>query len=174
MKKILLLLLLSVCLLPAFSQSSGGDTEILTQINITRSADADYIDADVNDADPERLPFFPFWWPLYRWVISSGSNGHYYVDCYGLGVRLCLPIFDDFSFRGLPNETVEKTMEELVSESDERAGKEEFRGSVSRKIAAADGQSVFLFQMNWDYDPKNPRNGKAEIIISRTSNFGLK
>jgi len=175
MKKFFLLSLLSVFLLSAFSQSAGVHTEILTQFTIIRSADAD-ADAD-DDMDIERYPYLPNnWLFFYRWVLTEPLPfGGFVVKCTGWGPFMCLAVpYNFIIIRGISNETVEKTIEEIIFESGKRAENEEYTGTISKKIATADGQSFLLFQMNWDYDPNNIRNGKAEVIISQTKDFGLR
>jgi hypothetical protein len=169
MKKIFLLSLLSVFLLSTFSQNYEVKPEILTQIQIVKSADL-----DDDDLGQELLPGGLWWWHLYKWVTYEIHQWGFVVRCYGFGPLLCM----QFNLRGLindlPEETSERTVQELISESGERALKGEYRGSSSKKIVPMDGKFYIFFQINWDYDPKNIRNGNAEIIISKIANFGLK
>ena len=72
-------------------------------------------------------------------------------------------------------EAMETTYQNLVTTSEEQAANGVYRGSVTKKIAMSGVKNdYFLFQMNWDYDPENPYNGQAEIIISKTNNFGIR
>jgi hypothetical protein len=168
-KKIFLLSLLSVFLLPAFSQNSGDNIEILAQITINRSADADEIGWEL-----EQINRFPMWIPLYRWVTTDPFPNGYAVDCSGMGLNFCMPKLPPVFYRGVPNETVENAIEEMITDSGEQIKNGEYRGTISRKIVAADGQSFLLFQMNWESDPKNIRNGRTEIIISKINDFGVR
>jgi hypothetical protein len=171
MKKIFLLSILSVSFLSAFCQNSIGDTEIINKINIIKSID----DSEIPD-DPLLRP-----WPMYYRTILLNPFGGF--ACLGWGTNCCFPDFRDILgplyYRGMPTDVIEKTCETIVEESDERIGKGEYTGSLTRKIAYPDPQSdgkqsFILLQMNWDNDPEKPYNGKAEIIISKTDNFGLK
>ena len=171
MKKIFLLSLLGVFFLSAFCQLSDGTTEILTKISITKQIDDSELPPD----------FMPYSWNLYSYVIYDPFGGG--VNCFGWGGRLCIPRFDklynSLYYRGMPTDAIVKTGETLVEESDALVAKGEYKGSLTKKIAYPDPQfggkqSFILLQMNWDNDPKKPYNGKAEIIISKTDNFGLK
>jgi hypothetical protein len=169
MKKIFLLSLLSVFFLTAFSQISGENTEILTKISINRSADA----AEIEQGG-ERFPWFPWWWPFYRWVRTEPYPGGIRVTCEGIGFMWCFPQSGYLVFRGISNEVVENTIEEMISDIGEQAENGESIGTITKKIATADGQSFLLFLMNWENDPKNNYNGRAEIIISKTNDFGVR
>ncbi|MDR2972793.1 MAG: hypothetical protein LBU83_12855 [Bacteroidales bacterium] len=172
MKKILLLTLLSVFFLSAYCQNSVGSTEIITKINIIRSAE--------DDGDIENGWWFLFWKNV---ATIHTPEGGVFIVCSGWGWKLCLPPirdhFEDSYCRGISVEALEKTCETVVLESDERALDGEYRGSITKKIALEDKDtpnrvSYILFQMNWNYDPSNIRNGTAEIIISKTSDFGIR
>jgi len=170
MKKIFLLSLLFTFLLSAFSQNFEGKTEILYQINITKTADA-----DEEEFNPERLPGWSWfwWWNNYRWVIWDPFpwGGENY--CIGLGPNTCFKLKFRSEIRGISEEVTENTLQELFYESGERALNEEFKGTASRKIVSNEDKSLILFQIKWDYDPKNIRTGKAEITISKTTTLGI-
>jgi len=189
MKKIFLLSLLSVFFLSAFCQITGTTefkNEIISKINIIRSAD------EANDDDyrifesyggqgPDLAPSWPRWWFLYKVVRSYPTPDGYIVECFGNGWRFCMRPFKDIfaSFRGLPQEipieAMEATYQNLIADSEEQAANGVYKGSITKKIASTNAQiGYLLFQMNWDYDPENPYNGKAEIIISKTNNFGIR
>jgi hypothetical protein len=169
MKKIFLLSLLSVLLLPAFSQISGG-TEILEKINIYKSIDPSEFDGNE--------PQFGFWLFFYKQVISEPRpGGGMKVYCSGCGWKMCIPKLR-MSIEGVDNEFITNTCEDITKESEERIFKGELGGSISSKIAFSDplnnGKiSYLLFQITWKHDPNHPYNGQAEIIISKTTNFGL-
>ena len=181
MKKIFLLTLLSVFLLSAFSQTLPGGPEIITKINITKTAEFD----DEDDGE-FRLPDHGWWIFFWRTVITIPTpDGGYIVQCYGRGWRICIirpervmSLMDWCMQRGIDRELVERSYESLYDESDERIANGEYRGSISKKIAFQGDQNgaretYLLFQMNWEHNPRNPRNGKAEIIISTTNKLGF-
>ena len=177
MKKIFLLSLLSVFFLSAFSQVAIGDAEIITKININRSS------PELGQSSYEgNLGGETGWW-IFFWntVISSSTpEGGVSLQCSGWGWKFCTPKFDRMNcpVQGVSSEAVEKTCENIVTESDELAAHGEYKGSITKKVAYNDPQAngrvaYLIYQMNWDYDPSNPRNGKAEIIISKTKNLGI-
>ena len=178
MKKIFLLSLLSVFFLSAFSQVIDGNAEIITKINIIRSSDEVSITND-EPSGPETGLWLFFW----RTVNTTHTpDGGVTVMCSGWGLRLCVPKMKSTSLsgtiRGVSTDAVEKTCENIVTESDDRASQGEYKGSLTKKMAFNDPlngkTSYFIYQMNWDYDPKNPRNGTAEIIITKVDNLGIK
>ena len=171
MKKIFLLSLLSVLFLSAFCQFSDGRTEIITKINITK-----YID-DSEISEDSQISFMPL---RYNYVIQDPIGT---ILCYGRGWRLCFPRLDNIcsllEYRGISTDVIEKTCENIVEESDALVVNGEYKGSLTKKIAFSNPQfggkqSFILLQMNWDNDAKKPYNGKAEIIISQTNDFGLR
>jgi len=184
MKKIFLLSLLSVLFLSAFCQVSAGSTEVLTKINITRSIDIE----EMNEIGFGNEQIEPIWWFFYRNIVVEPSpDGGITIQCNGFGWKICmLPLKNIFRLifkRGLVSEamteTMESTCQNLVEDSDEQAANGVYRGTITKKIAFSDPEingrnSYLLFQMNWDYDPQSPSNGTAEIIISKTNNFGLR
>jgi len=188
MKKIFLLSLLSVFFLSAFCQiinTREPQTEIITKINIIRSAD------DARDnifrttegyEDPgDNIISWPKWWFLYREVRTRPIIDGCTIECIGFGWKWCMIRLRDIfnANRGLPQnvtpEVLETTCETLAAESEEQAANGVYRGSISKKLAISGTQTEYiLFQMNWNYDPENPYNGQAEIIISKTNNFGIR
>ena len=172
MKKKILLSLLSVLLLSAFSQHSVGSTEILTKINIYKISGDD----NENLVECSSIEMFP-WWPLYKYVRTEPYGSSLYnVFCEGFGFRTCSVPYIDFlpSFRGIALEVVESTCNNLIEESNEWVANGVYQGSISKKIAVAGSRTeYFLFQMNWNNDPKNLRNGTAEFSISKTINLGF-
>ena len=175
MKKIFLLSLLSVFFLSAFSQVIGGNAEIITKINIIRSSDDDVPNISEETTIPETGLWIFFW---KRVSTKHGPDGEVTVTCYGWGLKLCVPNMKNSSIRGISTDAVEKTCEDIVTESDDRASQGEYKGSLTKKIAFNDPSggktSYLIYQMNWDYDPQNPRNGTAEIIITKVDNLGIK
>ena len=178
MKKIFLLSLLSVFFLSAFSQIVSGDAEIISKINIIRSSDGSEITSELGNQSHE-LGFWIFFWNSVTTIYSD--DGSVTVLCSGWGMRICAPRLKGHSSssRGISSEAMEQTCEDIVADSDARASQGEYKGSLTRKTAfndpLANGRIAYLiYQMNWDYDPRNPRNGKAEIIISKTYNLGIK
>jgi len=173
MKKIILLSLLSVFFLSAFCQTTHGSTEIITKINITKSAVEDFGDSEIDQG---------FWILFWRTVTSFvDDDGGVWIYCCGWGWKICQPAKEHYSHnnRGLDAKMLETTCEDMIAESDERVINGEYNGSITKKIAYSDPSSnsrisYILFQMDWDYERGNPRNGRAEIIISRTSDFGLR
>ena len=184
MKKIFLLSLLSVLILSAFSQISSSNIEILAKINITRIAE-DAIDedgADDNFDDLYLAPWWPRWWFLYKEVRTEVFPGGAIVYCLGNGWHWCSirlrDVINVSSVRGVDSETIDATYQDMIEKSEEQAAGGEYQGSITKKIAYPDPdrdgkESYLLFQMKWDYDPINPYNGKAEIIISKTDNLGF-
>ena len=174
MKKIFLLSLLSILLLSTFSQISGNSPEILANINITM------ID-DVNDNADERGPFFPWEMFLYRYILTEYYAGGWYIVCSGFGPYVCfsLPLESlNFNIRGVAMETIENTYQEMIETIKQQVANREYQGSITRKCAYPDPErghltSYILFQMHWDNDPKNPRNGKAKITISKTNDLTM-
>jgi len=171
MKKIFLLSLLSVFFLSAFCQNSNGATEVLAKINITKFIDDSELPSD----------FKPYRWNFYRFIISDPMGPG--ISCTGYGRLLCLPMTDIknslSSHRGMPTDAIEKTCENMFEESDALVANGGYKGSLTKKIAFTDAQSIsrqsyILLQMNWDNDPKKPYNGKVEIIVSKTDNLGIK
>ena len=179
MKKIFLLSLLSVFFLSAFSQVIDGNAEVITKINIIRSSeDISPISNDVN-LKPETGIWIFFWGNV---TTYHNPDGGVTVMCSGWGLKLCVPKMKGShisSNRGISEDAVEKTCEDIVTESDDLVSHGECKGSVTKKIAFSDPQangrtSYLIYQMNWDYDAKNPRNGTAEIIITKVNNLGIK
>jgi len=172
MKKIFLLSLLSVFFLSVFCQNTDGSTEIINKINITK-----YID----DSEIPVESMYYIWPPFYYKYISYDPYGG--VRCTGYGPMRCIFVLKDvlsaFNYRNLPIDAMEKTCETFVEESNELITNGEYKGSLSKKIAFPDPQlggklSFILLQMSWDNDPQKPYNGKAEIIISKTNDFGIR
>lgn len=174
MKKNFLLSLLSILSLSAFSQISVENPEVLVRIDIT-------MNDDTNDDSIERIPNYPWWLFRYRNVLTEYYPGGVNISCTGFGLFMCFPFFQDianFSIRGLAIETLEATYKDMIETSRALAANGEFYGSVTRKLAYQDQErgnllSYILFQINWDNEPYNPLNGKAKIIISKTTNFGM-
>jgi len=166
MKKIFLFTLLSVLFSTTFCQTSTSGTEIITRITINKNID------EKEFQDIERLS--GFYWNLYKWVISDVLPGGQSVKCYGLGIASCFVFFEvPINFRGISPEAAQSTCNNLIQESDERVLNGEYRGSLTRKVEISETQSFILYQINWNYDPEKPYNGNAEIIISKTDNFGF-
>jgi len=174
MKKIFLLSLLSVLLLSAFSQSHGSNSEILSKI---------YFSASMDDDEATQAFERGIWILFYRTVITEVlPDGGIRVTCNGWGLRTCLPhkknLQRAFSQLSIGVDQIEQILEELIKESNDLVNRGEYRGSISKKIAVSNSQVggrdyYLLFLMNWNNDPKKPYNGEAEIIISKTTNFGL-
>jgi len=171
MKKIILLSLFSVFCLSAFCQLSYGGTEILAKFNITK-----YIDEKEIPDDPYFLP-----WLFHYDRISTDFSGN--LICIGIGRMPCLvnihTLLHSNHFRDLPTDLIEASYENITEESDALVAQGLFKGSLTKKIAIPETQSggkqsFILLQMNWDYDPQKPYNGKAEIIISKTNDFELR
>jgi len=170
MKKIILLTLLSVFFLSAFCQTPVN-SEIITKINITRNID-----------DTEEVPEIErgFWIFFYNSVHTEYlPEGGVVVACFGWGLKMCLPSRGTIvTLHEQYGTIMEQTCTDILSESDSRLADGEIRGSISRKVSIPRGlalgnDSYLLFQMNWENDPQKPYNGRAEIIISKISNFGL-
>jgi hypothetical protein len=162
MKKIFLLSLLSVLFLSAFSQLLPGTPEIITTISITKSIPDDEID-HLQCFSWNILRMF-----FYRDVkLEPTGNGGYNVYCSGFGTRMCSSIFYEFLIRGVAPEIVGNICDRIIGESEECIANGEYKGTISRKIASQDNQSIFVFTIHWDNDPTKPYNGKAEIIISK-------
>ncbi|MCL2289462.1 MAG: hypothetical protein FWC34_01975 [Bacteroidetes bacterium] len=184
MKKIFLLSLLSVFFLSAFCQFSSNNTEVLAKIDVTRTINAfEYLEMNEVGESPELG--YPSWWFLYKTVKTEPKpgGGGFTLICNGKGWKLCFPNFkilwQTIWIRGIAQETIERTCENLVTESEELAANGVYVGSTTKKIAffdpeAGNREAYLLFQMNWNYNPENPYNGTAEIIISKTNKFGLR
>ena len=174
MKKIYLLSLISILLTPAFSQISIEKPEILATVDIT-------MNDDIVDDPIERLPHKPWWLFLYRNVVTEWYPEGTSVTCGGFGIYICFPTFSEFmkiNIRGIASETLETTYKEMIEASKEQAANGEFQGSITRKLAYPDPErahstSYILFQMYWNNEPDNPRNGKAKIIISKKNDFTI-
>jgi hypothetical protein len=182
MKKIFLLSLLSVLLLSAFPQSLTNGTEVLAKISVVTNDDDPSDPSDLST--PSRAPHG--WWIFFwKYVTTSPTpDGGIMLTCSGRGWKICILPFRDVApleawcvKNGIEIESVEKAYESLFEEASDRAGDGEYRGSVTKKIAfqnRLDGRETYLlFLMNWECDPKNPRNSKAEITISTTDRFGF-
>jgi len=171
MKKIFLLTLLSVFILSAYSQYTSTNPEIITKINIIKSAEDDEIPASY-----ERGWFIFF----YKEVKTIPSQYGLIVTCKGWGWKICYHrnAVAYILLRGIAPELVEATCEDLVSESEERIIDGAFQGSITRKIALRDdhnggNSTYFLFKIDWDHDSENIRNGTAEITISKVTSLGF-
>jgi hypothetical protein len=181
MKKIFLLSLLSVLFLSAFSQTIiSNSSEVLATISIHRSA-ADDDNGDVG-GDVVLVPWWPKWWFLYREVTTNVYPGGMSINCIGMGWKLCIPKLSDLFQHiliGVDPESMDAICQEMIETSNEQVENRGYQGSISRKLAFSDQArsnnqfSYLLFQMNWNYDLENPRNGKAEITISKTDNLGF-
>ena len=183
MKKIFLLSLLSVFFLSAFSQTQStiGNAEIITKINIDRNSDD--IEA-ISSATIEEPGNINGWWIFFwRTVKQTPTESGFMLECSGWGLKCCFPRLKAFStgnsIRGISTEAIDQICEDLVLESNSRAVQGECKGSLTKKIAFNDPEtggriSYLIYQMDWNYDPKNPRNGKAEITIFKTKNLGIK
>jgi len=188
MKKIFLLTLLSVFFLSAFCQTTISNTEVLTKISIIRSEKDIPLDTrDIRQANefielPEGYDAgfsWPSWWPLYKTVtVQPLPGGGYKMICTGNGWKLCFPplrYLINWPHRGVAPETMETVCTGLVAESEEQVARGVYTGSLTKKLAAPNlKDGYFLFKMDWNYDPQNPRNGQAEITISITNDFGLR
>jgi len=182
LKKIFLFTLISVFFLSAFSQVSNK-TEILGIVNIDRSANPiggiGHEIGGIIDEPDNGLFGFPSWWLLYRVVRTELGPGWMNVTCLGNGFRMCIPLLSEVlsilkNIRGIEQEVVTSSFQKILEESEELASTGTYQGSLTKKIAIeGDKINFLLFQMNWNYDPKNPYNGQAEIIISKTDNFGF-
>ena len=179
MKKIFLLSLLSVLFLSAFCQVSVGNAEVITKITIVKHID----DAEiVADGVPHGSDIEYGWWIFFYRTVTTQKlpDGTYILTCSGIGWRICfIRLRDRGESVDAVTEVMDTTCENLITESDAQIARGVFKGSVTRKIAyrdpaAGNKESYLLFQMNWDNDPEKPYNGKAEITISKTDNFGLK
>ena len=175
MKKIFLLSLISVLFLSAFSQIASNDSEILAQISITTSADAD------DEADIELFPWWPRWWFLYKEVYTEVIPGSASIRCEGYGWKMCILKLSAILKRdisGIEMETLESLYQKMIETRNEMAEMGENSGELTRKIAYSDPErngatSYILIQMNWINKPENPRSGKAEILISKTNRLGF-
>jgi hypothetical protein len=166
MKKLFLLSILCVLFSTSFSQINGN-YEILTKISITKNADA-YDE----DEGGERLPYYPYFG--YRQVMFvTYPSGYIAIECLGQGFLWCFGSLKTLSVRGLATEIIETTCSSLIEDSERVSLGGEFRGSLSRKIVIEGTPFYFLFQINWDYNPDNPRNGQAEITIYKIENLGM-
>ena len=181
LKKIFLLTLISVSFLSAFSQISS-ETEILARISIDRSVNLDEpIIGEGGFSIGDDIQFdihWPWWWLLYREVRTEGGPGSMMVTCYGFGWKACIPYWSEvwgmIKNRGIQAEVAQATFENIFTESEELAANGVYTGSLSKKIAiTGDRINYILMQLNWNYDPRNPYNGQAEIIISKTNNLGF-
>ena len=167
MKKIFLLTLLNVFFLSAFCQRVASNTEIITVITLEK-----YIPDD--EIEKANFPWQMLRAFFYRDVRTVPSpDGGVVVYCSGWGFKTCMPSFDLLLFRGVSSETIENTCSILIQESETCVVNGTFKGTLSKKITAPTLQNYWLFTINWNYDPKNHYNGKAEIIISKTDDFGL-
>jgi len=180
MKKIFLLSLLSVFFLSAFSQVIDGDAELITKINITRCSE------ELGELSPGEeslggeLGIWFFFWKNVSTIYNP--DGSVTVDCSGWGFKLCTPRMrggHSSTIRGVSVEVLDRTCEDVITESDNRISQGEYKGSFTKKIAYSDPMnggklSFLIYQMNWEYDPKNPRNGTAEIFVFKTNNLGIK
>jgi len=189
MKKIFLLSLLSVLFLSAFSQILSSSPEVLAHISISRSADVtltstDDFSTEIGHDEFAQEGWWPRWWFLYKYVYTEVYPWGVIVRCEGKGWRICWarPNFVNTIFnlyvRGIDSERMEATYQCMIEESEEQAASGEYQGSITKKLAFPDPdrggkESYLLYQMNWDYDSKNPRNGKAEITISKTNSLGF-
>ena len=174
MKKILLLSLLSVLFLSAFSQIIETPT-ILSKINITR----------ISGEDDDGISQDRGWWIFFYKKVTTQytPNGSIALICTGWGWKVCIANFNampnlmDWMQRGgFDYQIVENTLQSVFEESDSRAENGEYSGNISKKLALqnANNEIVYLlFSMDWAYDRKDPRNGKAEIIISTTNHLGF-
>jgi hypothetical protein len=174
MKKIFLLSLLSVLFLSAFSQIIETP-KILSKINITR----------ISGDDEEGISQNRGWWIFFYKKVTTqyNPNGSITLICTGWGWKVCIANFNvmpnlmEWAQRGgFDNQIIENTLPSVFEESDSRAENGEYSGNISKKLALrnANNESVYLlFSMNWEYDRKNPRDGKAEIIISTTNHLGF-
>jgi hypothetical protein len=174
MKKILLLSLLSVLFLSAFSQIIENPV-ILSKIDITR----------VSGDDDEGISQNRGWWIFFYKKVTTQykPNGSIILTCTGWGLKLCIPTYHvmqnlwEWAQRGgIDSQLIENTLQSILEESDSRAEKGEYNGNISRKLALRNANNAvvyLMFSMNWEYDEKSPRDGKAEIIISTTNNLGF-
>ena len=185
MKKFFLLTLLSVFFLSAFSQIQSGP-EILYRINIDRSANPN---EPVGELEPyiisgEDIQFFNhwifWWWPFFRTVTTEVGPGWVTVTCEGKGWKPCwlnLKVLWSNVLRDVQTiepEVAEATYEDLIKESEELVSNGIYKGSLSKKLAIpGDRINLVIFQMNWNYNPRNIYDGKAEIIISKTNTLGF-
>jgi len=174
MKKIFLLSLLSVLLLSAFSQTKPVNPEIITKISITKSTE---------NGELQYIPPDHGWW-IFFWrevVTIPMPNGGIVITCTGFGLKICIAHLRDVpalstwcNTRGIDVAPIENTYNSLYDECDERIANGEFRGSITKKIACPGMRETYLlFQMDWENDPVNPRNGQAEITISQTNSLGF-
>jgi hypothetical protein len=172
LKKIFLLSLLSVLLLSAFSQNSGG-TELLQKISLSK-----YINpAEFKDETLELRGIYGF---FYREVTTQPTSGGVIVTCTGWGWKTCFPARVENFFRqvqGMDMQMVANSCEELVLTSEEQILRGEYSGVASQKIAFVDPQTgrpfYILIQIRWNHDPLHLYNGEAEITISKSNNLGL-
>jgi hypothetical protein len=171
MKKIFLLTLISVLFLSAFSQTSPKGAEILGKVNIVK-----YIDD--NDVPDVQNGIWIFFWKYVNYYYDW--DGNLTIDCSGWGGLMCWgKLWDIFRVRGLADETVDKTCETLMTESNEQIANGVYEGSTSKKIAYLDpnsngrDHSYLIFQMNWKHDPQRPYNGKAEITLYKTDKLAF-
>ena len=175
MKKFILLSLLNVLFFTAFSQKSGIQPEILTTIDIIKSADA--------NTDPLDNPYqvgWPFLFTYNNIYTDIDPTGKTYIYCMGVGPYVCFPSIKDIFIyiRGVATESIETVCHEIIQESNEQIGNGIFNGSITRKLAYMDAErtnltSYILFQIHWDNQPENPLNGTARIMISKISDMGM-
>ena len=181
MKKIFLLSLLSVLCLSAFSQISGNSQEILAKIHIIRYADADDGNFD-NLTHLGPIGWELKWWPFYTYIITDPYPWGDLIRCVGFGVNPCYVKLKDLLnipyLRGIDTEKIDVTCQNIIDTSYEQAEKGLYKGSITKKLAFLNPETggkefYLLFLMDWEYDPENLRNGKAEITISKTDKLGL-
>jgi len=170
MKKIFLLTLLSVFLLSAFSQNSV-EPEIIDKITITK-----YIEPSEFEGGNIQ---YGFWFLFYKYVYSEPCGNGVCVYCSGWGKKCCFPKLKLYlkPVRGFETNEIANTCENLIEASEQKIVNGELSGTLSQKIAFNDPLSngkiaYLLIQIKWEHDPIHPYNGKAEIIISKTNNFG--
>jgi hypothetical protein len=165
MKKILLLAIVCALFSKSFSQNPAGNFEILTKISITKNADA-----FGEDPIGEKAPYLP---PHYKEVkFIHDPTGLYRFVCLGYGYQWCFFNKSLASIRGISQEIMETTCNSLIEDSNQFVLGGEFRGSLSKKIIIEGTPAYYLFQINWDYDPENHRNGQADITIYKVDSFG--
>jgi len=175
MKKIFLLSLLSVFLLSAFSQTLQDNSEIITRISITKSADVE------DEENFLQRGIWIFFWKYVTTYPDPDGNG-FWVHCYGWGLKICAPkpadIAPYFNLRGVAPEMITHSCESIIQESDKLISNGMYAGSLTKKIAlldfqAGDRNSYLVFRIDWNHDPVRPYNGKAEITISKINNLGF-
>jgi len=169
MKKIFLLTLISVLVFSAITQIGYSTPEVVAKINISQSID-DHENPDVENG----------WWIFFyaRVRCYYDFDGSYQVECTGWGWKMCWGAFwDIFKVRGISAEAFDGTCDDLKAVSEEQIAKGVFQGTASKKIASSDPQTgrstYFIFQMNWNHDPKKPYNGKSEITVTKTDKLAF-